>query len=74
MRLQRQLDERVVELFVRDHRPVAGSEEGVVRPPECRVLPDDLLRRRDEQHPVVVAVGDQHVTGDDAVDAQEAER
>ncbi len=73
--LQRELDERVVELLVRDHRAVAGREEGVVRAAQGGVLPDDLLRRRDDQRAVVVPVGDQDVARHDPrVDAREAER
>ena len=61
LRPERHLGERVVEFLVRDDRPVAGREEGVVRPAEVRRLPDDLLGRTDEQCAVVVAVRDEEV-------------
>ena len=68
----RDLRDCVVELLVRHDPPVPGSEERVVRPAErdpgwdplrSWEAPDHPLRRRDEKDAVVVAVGDQHVTG-----------
>ena len=63
--------DRLVELLVDRDAGVAGREERVVGVVErlpgsdvarARELPDDSLARRDEQDPVVVAVGDQYVS------------
>ena len=63
--------DRLIELLVDRDAGVAGREERVVGVVErlpgsdvarARELPDDSLARRDEQDPVVVAVGDQHVS------------
>ncbi len=70
MRPDVDLRERVVELLVRDDAAVAGHEEGVVGVAErlagaevarARELPDDPLRRGDDQELVRVPVGDQQV-------------
>ena len=65
LRPERKLRERVVELLVRDDAAVAGGEEGVVRLPEPRSLPDDAAVRREEDQAVVVPVGDEEIAGED---------
>jgi hypothetical protein len=71
VRAQVDLGDRLVELLIRRDRAVARREERVVGVAErlaganvsaLREAPDDPLRPRvDEDDPVVVAVGDQHV-------------
>ena len=74
---------RLVVLLVDRDALVVGREERVVRVVEglprqdvsrAREAPDDVLRGRDDQDPVVVAVGDHHVAGHGAgLDVRQAE-
>jgi len=75
---------RLVELLVDRDGAVTGCEEGVVgiveRGARAHIAgpgegPDDVLRGRDDQEPIVVAVGDQDVSGNRArSDGRQAEQ